>query len=163
MLDYYLHTSHTADRLLYPSRDPLSLPIPHAGAAPDALTDTRQARAWVQAERGVLLAVIARAAELSFNTHAWQIPYCLAAFLDLHGYWDEWTTTQRIALDAAQRLGDMTAQARIHLISCHACIRLGDEHGAQVHLKDALRLYELLEDRVGQAGTAMHSVMPSTR
>jgi tetratricopeptide (TPR) repeat protein len=151
MLDYYLHTSHTANRLLYPSRDPLSLPVPHAGAALDTFTGTRQACAWVQAERGVLLAVIARAAELSFDTHAWQIPYCLAKFLDLRGYWDELTTTQRVALDAAQRLGDMTAQARIHVISCHACMRLGDEHGAQVHLKDALRLYELLEDRVGQA------------
>jgi tetratricopeptide (TPR) repeat protein len=151
MLDYYLHTSHKANRLLYPSQDPLSLPIPHAGAAPDGLTDTRQARAWVQAERGVLLTVIARAAELSFDTHAWQIPCCLAKFLDLHGYWDELTTTQRVALGAAQRLGDMTAQARIHVISCHARIRVGDEHGAQVHLKDALRLYELLEDRVGQA------------
>jgi tetratricopeptide (TPR) repeat protein len=151
MLDYYLHTSHQANRLLYPSRDSLSLPVPYAGAAPDVLTDTRQAQAWVQAERGVLLAVIAQAAELSFDTHAWQIPYCLAKFLDMHGYWDELTTTNRVALEAAQRLGDMTAQARIHLISCHACMRLGDEHDAQAHLKDALRLYELLEDRVGQA------------
>jgi tetratricopeptide (TPR) repeat protein len=32
-------------------------------------------------------------------------------------------------------------------------MRLGDEQGAQVHLKEALRLNELLEDRVGQAST----------
>jgi tetratricopeptide (TPR) repeat protein/transcriptional regulator with XRE-family HTH domain len=151
MLDYYLHTSYSANRVLYPGRDPLILSRPQAGAVPDVLAGTQQAQAWLQAERRVLLAVIAQATELSFDTHAWQIPYCVAAFLDLQGYWDEWAATQRAALTSAQRLGDTAAQARVHAISSHACMRLGAGQDAETHLRSALRLYRQLDDRVGQA------------
>jgi tetratricopeptide (TPR) repeat protein/transcriptional regulator with XRE-family HTH domain len=151
MLDYYLHASYAANRVLYPGRAPLVLPEPQAGAVPEIPADPAQARAWLQAERVVLLAVVAQAAELSFDVHAWQIAYCLAMFLDMQGCWDEWAAVQCAALTSAQRLGDMAAQARLHVISSHVCVRLGAEHDAQTHLRDALQLYRGLDDRVGQA------------
>jgi tetratricopeptide (TPR) repeat protein/transcriptional regulator with XRE-family HTH domain len=151
MLDYYVHGLYAANRLLYPGRDPLVPMAPQAGAVPEMLTDARQAQAWMEAERRVLTAVTAQAGELSFDTHAWHIACYLAMFLDLHGYWAEWAATQRIALISAQRLGDVTAQARIHLISSHACMRLGSEQDAGDHLENALRLERQRQDRVGQA------------
>lgn len=151
MLDYYVHTLDAANRVLYPARDPLTLQVPLAGAMPETLTEAQQAQSWMEAEHRVLTAVAAEAAELSFDRHAWQIPYYLALFLDLHGSWDEWAVAQAVALRSAQRLGDMAAQARIHLISSHLCMRQGAEADAEVHLRNALRLYRQLHDRVGQA------------
>jgi tetratricopeptide (TPR) repeat protein/transcriptional regulator with XRE-family HTH domain len=151
VLDYYLHTSHAANRVLYPSRQALILPEPQADSGPENLAEAGQAETWLRAERRVLLAVVTQAAELSFDAYAWQIPYCLAMFLDMQGYWDDWAATLRTALTSAERLGDTVAQARVHVISSHACMRLGREKDAQTHLRSALRLYGQLEDGVGQA------------
>ena len=36
MLDHYLHTAQAADRIFAPTRDPVTLPAPAAGTAPEA-------------------------------------------------------------------------------------------------------------------------------
>jgi tetratricopeptide (TPR) repeat protein/transcriptional regulator with XRE-family HTH domain len=151
MFDHYLQTSHSANQILYPGREPLRLPTPQAGTVPGTFTDARQALAWLRAERTILLASMAQATESSFDTHAWQIAYYLAMFLNLHGYWAECADSQRAALASARRLGDTVAQARIHLISSHACLKLGRGHDALDHLRNALGLYRQLMDPVGQA------------
>jgi tetratricopeptide (TPR) repeat protein/transcriptional regulator with XRE-family HTH domain len=151
MLDHYLHTVYTADRLLYPHRDALILPAPETDAPPESLTSARRALAWLRAERRVLLAVVAQAASLSFDDHAWQIACCLAMFLDLEGCWPESATAQQAALASAQRAGNTEAQARIHLVLSHVCMRLDAGHDAQAHLEHALRLYEQIRDRISQA------------
>jgi tetratricopeptide (TPR) repeat protein/DNA-binding XRE family transcriptional regulator len=151
MLDYYLHTSRAANGVLYPGRDPLTLPVPQTGAVPEILTDVQRAQSWLQAECRVLLAVVTQAADLSFNNHAWQIPYYLAMFLDFQGLWAEWAAAQLIALTSAQRLGNISAQARLYVISSHICMRLGTEQDAYTHLENALRLYRQLQDDIGQA------------
>src|SRR5262249_48094500 len=51
VLDHYLHTAHTADRLLYPARDPLTLTPPQPGVTPQHPADHEQALAWFTAER----------------------------------------------------------------------------------------------------------------
>jgi DNA-binding SARP family transcriptional activator len=58
MLNHYLRTAYTADRLLYPARDPLSLPAGPAGVTPEAITGADNAQAWFAAEHRVLLAAI---------------------------------------------------------------------------------------------------------
>ncbi len=153
-LDYYLHAAHAADRVMYPSRIRLDDPSPpQSGVVREFLAGAPEAESWMRAERRVLLAVTAAAAELRQDVYAWQIPSCLAVFLDLAGYWQDWATMQRLALVAAKRLGNRAAQARVHLISSHACVRLGSEPDALVHLGDALCIHRELGDRRGQART----------
>lgn len=151
MLDYYVHTSCAANRALFPARDPLVLAAPQAGSVPEAFTGAQLAQTWLEAEHRVLVAVITQAAAFRFDTHAWQLPYYLAVFLDLHGYWDEWAAIQQTALVCARRLGDPVAQARIHLITSHIFVRLGSEHEAEIRLGRALRLYQQVQDEIGQA------------
>ena len=114
MLDHYLHTACGADRLLDPARAPLDLPAPQPGTMPQAFTDREHALAWFEAERPALLAAVRKAATMGFDTHAWQIPWSLASFLQFRGYWREMADTQRTALAAAERLGDLEGQARSH-------------------------------------------------
>jgi tetratricopeptide (TPR) repeat protein len=153
VLDYYLHTSFTANRHLSPHRDPITLEIEQSGVTPYQITNHKQALEWFITEHAVLLDAIDHAAAHRFNTHAWQLPWTLSTFLNLRGHWHDYAATQQTALTAAERLGDRTAQALAHrgLGNAHIQLRRYDE--ASTHLQQALTLCQKLGDRTGQAET----------
>ena len=151
MLDHYLHTAHSAAMLLHPTRRPVTLAALQPGVEPQRLGDAGQAMAWFEAERRVLMAAATRALEAGFDTHAWQIPWALARFLDMRGYWHDWAVTERTALAATERLGDRVAWASAHQRFGFACARLGGYDDAHAHLGHALSIYGELGDRAGQA------------
>src|SRR5262249_42270441 len=82
MLDHYLHTAHTADRLLDPARDPITLTPPAPGVTLQHPTDYQQALDWFTVERPVLLVAVEHAAATGFDTHTWQLAWALDIFLD---------------------------------------------------------------------------------
>jgi len=151
MLDHYLHTAHTAARLMQPHRSAPTLDPVKPGVTPEPLTDHQQALAWFEAEHRVLVAALAVAAEAGFNVHAWQLPWALASFLDWRGHWHEWATVQRAAVAAAVRLGDKRAEAMARRGAGAACLKIGSRDEAGVHLGECLGLYRQLGDRVGEA------------
>ena len=151
MLDHYLHTANAAALLLNPTRRPVTLAPPRPGAAPEHIGDVELALAWFEAERRVLVAAAARAAETGFDTHAWQIPWALSRFLDTRGRWHEWALTEQIALAAAERLGDRAAQAGAHQRYGYAHARLGSYEAAYAHLGLALGIHTERGDQAGQA------------
>jgi DNA-binding SARP family transcriptional activator len=151
LLDHYLHSADAANRELYPARQPLVLPAPLPGTQLADLAGAQQALGWLLAERRGLIAAARQAADLGFDRHAWQIPFCAAMFLGLHGYWDDWAAVQHGALTCARRLRDQAAMARLHIVSAHACMSAGCEQDALDHLQAALEVYRQSGDRVGQA------------
>ena len=72
-----------------PAHEPLALAPPRPGAAAEQPADHRQALAWFEAEHQVLLAAVTLAAESGFDTHAWQLPWAMASFLQARGHWQE--------------------------------------------------------------------------
>jgi tetratricopeptide (TPR) repeat protein/transcriptional regulator with XRE-family HTH domain len=144
MLDYYLHAAHQAALLLSPSRDAVTLNPRRAGALPKQLGTYEDAMAWFATEHHVLLAITDLAAASGLDTHAWQLPWALEAFLDGQGHWRDLEVTQRTALAAAQRLGDLAGQAHMHR-------NIGHARFWHAHLFQALALYRQLGDRVSQA------------
>jgi tetratricopeptide (TPR) repeat protein/transcriptional regulator with XRE-family HTH domain len=158
VLDYYLHTSHAAALLLNPHRVSVPvLPPPRPGVAPERLDSHQQALAWFEAEFQVLLGCVSLAAETGSDACAWLLPWAMTEFLDRRGYWHQWAATQRIALAAATRLGDMAGQAAARRAIATACIRLTDYRQARGHLAACLRLHRQLDDRAGEA-LARHSL-----
>ena len=151
VFDHYLHTAHAAAHLLAPRRKPIGLDPLQPGVAPEHLASPDGALAWFEAERSVLLAAIAAAAETGSDVYAWQLPWALAVFLDRLGHWNDYATTQRIALAAAQRLGDRRGQAHAHHELGHAHVNLGRYEQAHDHLIRALELHGELDDRAGEA------------
>jgi DNA-binding SARP family transcriptional activator len=152
VLDHYLHTAHFADRLLRPRRDdPITLAPPQPLAAPETLSDYRDALAWLATERQVLLAALHQAVSHGFDTHAWQLAWAVSFYLDRHGHWHDAAASHRAALKAAQRLGDLHAQAIIHCCLASAYCRLDGHAAANEHLQQALELYEALGDQAGKA------------
>jgi tetratricopeptide (TPR) repeat protein/transcriptional regulator with XRE-family HTH domain len=151
MLDHYLHTAAGAARLLDPGKEPIVVAPPRPGAAAEQAAGYSQALAWFQAEHQVLLAAINLAAESGFDSHAWQLPWAMACFLQIRGHWQEWAATQRTALAAATRLGDSAAQALSSRLLANACTNLGDHDQARGHYASSLALYQRLGNRLGQA------------
>jgi DNA-binding SARP family transcriptional activator len=156
MLDHYLHTATTATMLLTPTRDPIDLTAPQAGAQPEDLTTGSRALAWFEAEHQVLTAVIGRAADDGFDAHAWQLAWGLARFLDLRGYWTAWDDIRQTALDAVRRLGDRAGQAQMHRYSGRALGRAGRYDEARDHHLEALALFRQLDDTAGQGRSLLN-------
>jgi len=149
LVAHYLHTAYAADRLLHPSRDPITLPAPAPGVVPEGHDHHEAALAWFTAEHQVLLQTLGLAPPVP----AWQLAWSLSTFLDRQGHWRQWASTQRAAVAAARRAGDDAAQARAHRFAALALGRLGDFAEAHAELGEALRLYERTGDLIGQAHT----------
>jgi DNA-binding SARP family transcriptional activator/tetratricopeptide (TPR) repeat protein len=140
MLDHYLHTARAAAAAITPTRNLLDLEPAARGVAAEDFTDAGQAVAWLKAEHQVLMQAIAYAASHDFDAEAWQLPWALTDFLHRGGNWSDFALSQRTALAAAQRLGDVVAQAYAHRYIGRACFQLQDFDGALDHLTRALEL-----------------------
>jgi tetratricopeptide (TPR) repeat protein len=148
MLDHYLRTAYIADRLLYPARDPLSLPSGPPGVTPEAIADAETAVSWFTAEHRVLLAAIDSAAASGLDEPAWQLAWAVVTFLNRQGHWHELSTVGNRALAAGRRLADPYAQAQAWCMRAYADTRLGWFDAADTDLRQALGLYA---DPVGRA------------
>jgi DNA-binding SARP family transcriptional activator/tetratricopeptide (TPR) repeat protein len=155
MLDFYVRTAHAGNRLMHPTRDPISLPVPSTGPAAERLADDHAALSWFAAERSVLIAAVKLAAGAGFDTYTWQLAWTMTTFLERQGYWRDKAATQQAALAAAVRLADRRAQADAHRGIALALIELGLTEG-HPHLRQAMKLYGELGDDVGQAATNMN-------
>jgi DNA-binding SARP family transcriptional activator/Tfp pilus assembly protein PilF len=153
MVDHYLHTAHAADRLLYPLRDPISLPLASLapGALPQRLVDTEEAAAWFTAERHTLVAALRLAAAAGFDGPAWQLAWALDTHLYRRGHWHDEIAAWRVGLSAAARMADHAAQAEAHQNLAHTFARLDRNVEAETHSRHALALYTEVDNRVGLA------------
>lgn len=151
VLDHYLHTARAATELLQPDWAEVTLTEPSPWAQPRDLSDYPQAMAWFDEERLVLLACVRHAQEHGWPVHAWQLAWAMAKYLQLRGFWPDWVATQRLALTAAEHLGDRSAQAVAHRLLGHAFLRLRRHAESIKHAEAASELYRALGDPAGQA------------
>ena len=156
VFDHYVHTAFAATRLMMPHREPVALDPPARGAVPERLADRTQAVAWFVAENAVVLAAVERAAAAGFASHAWQLAWTVADFLDRQGRWLEIVESQRTALEVAEQYGDVTGQLVAHREIARGYVRLGAHDDSQRHLEHLLRLFAEQDDLPGQAGVHMN-------
>ena len=157
LLDHYRHTADIACSLITSRPSPTPVVSPGSGTPAERLDDSRQALAWYEAERAVLVAAVTLAGQARFDLHAWQIPRAMMPFLASRGYHLDWVVTQQIALSAATRLGDVGAQALCGRFLGFACTALADYSQAARHFSDSIAGYERLDDRRGEA-SAQHGL-----
>ncbi|MFC4533535.1 AfsR/SARP family transcriptional regulator [Sphaerisporangium dianthi] len=153
MVDHYLHSAYRAARLFSSHRDAIPLPPPVPGVFPDDLADPEQASDWLTTEHAVLLAVIGSAADTGLDASAWRLAWAIAHFLGRRGHWHDLAASHRVALKAAQRIGDRTGMAHAHRGLARASADLGRHDEAMLHLDRALELFASAGDGVAQAHT----------
>ncbi|WP_394617428.1 ATP-binding protein [Lentzea sp. JNUCC 0626] len=150
-VDHYLHSAHHADGLLGEDRRHFAIAAAQPGVVPERVADEAQAWQWFETENQVLISLSALAAAERFDVQAWQLPWCLHLYFDREARWSEWNTLLTTALEAAQRLGDDDAVARMHHLVAHTWFRLDDFDTCVAHLLDASALYEKLGNNSGAA------------
>jgi len=151
VLDHYLHTAFSGAVLINSARGTIDLPPVQTGAEPETFDSHVEALAWFQAEHHVLLAAASLAADNGFDVHAWQLPWALADHLEFQRMWHDIAAIQDVALAAAERLGDLAAQANVHRHVGRVRFQLSAWDDSRSHLSQALRIYQDLGDSVGQA------------
>ncbi|MFJ6671084.1 BTAD domain-containing putative transcriptional regulator [Actinosynnema sp. NPDC091369] len=156
VLDHYLHTADTADRLLYSQREEVPLAEPAPGAVVTELTTRADALAWFHLEQASLFAAVGHAAAHGFDAHAWQLAWTTTAFARLRSYWHEQARCLEIALASARRLGDRVALASTHRGLGRILVVLRRFPESEVHLTAALELARELGDRQSQAHIHRH-------
>ncbi|GIJ57478.1 AfsR/SARP family transcriptional regulator [Virgisporangium aurantiacum] len=162
-LDHYLRTAHAAAVALDPHRDAIALAPPLPGVTPEPVDDHLRALAWFDAERAVLLSAVDHAAANGFDAHVCQLAWALADVLERRGRWPEFAATQRAALAAARRAGDVGEQARAHRTLSRAYLRLRRLPDAHRHLGHAADLSRSLGDTAGQAHAHLNLAELSAR
>ncbi len=151
VLDYYLHTASSAAALLEPQYDLLTLDPPRPGVIAGAAASEQEAMAWFKAEHATLVTAVHLAAAANCGTHAWQLASTLSTpFLRL-GSWNDHARVQRAALDASRLLGDVAGEAHAGHGLALGYARSGRFDDAYPCFLDALRLFELTDDSIGQA------------
>ncbi len=153
LLDYYLHTAHSAHRVLYPGRELIDLGAPVALVAPETFTAKAAALAWLEAEYQVLLKTVELAAHEGFDEHAWRLPVVLWTFYTVCGHWHDGASAHRIALEAARRRGDQDGQARVLRGLGSVLVLLGAHTEAHRCLSEAQGMFRRLADVLGLART----------
>jgi tetratricopeptide (TPR) repeat protein len=154
LLDHHLRTMVSAVSLGYPGLSlPVPVPAPLAGVLPEGFESDDQARAWCHAELPVVRSLLIRAAERDLNIYCWQVPSAMAMFLARTDLIDDFLAVQRIALAAAEKLGDPLALGHAHFHFAHACALLGEVKDSDSHLQDALRNFNQADDQTAAAAT----------
>jgi DNA-binding SARP family transcriptional activator len=150
VLDHYLYSAARADELLGRHQDrPFTLVDALPEVTPEIPASQKQALAWFESEHAVLLSALRQAT--GFDTHVWQLAWTLASYFEYQGHWRDWRDSQKLALDASQRLSDQLAQALSQRSLGCAFVQLSRYDHARTHLQDALRLFGGLGDKAGQA------------
>lgn len=129
------------------------LPPAAPGAVSLTITDMAYAIAWFTSEREVLSVLVPAVAAAGLDVEAWQLACALSSGLSRVGRLQEDLANARLALAAAERLGDRLAQAHVHRMFGRDLPRLGDPEGALRHLEVALELYGAAGHAPGVAET----------
>ncbi|GAA2733859.1 BTAD domain-containing putative transcriptional regulator [Streptomyces nogalater] len=140
VLDHYLRTAWSADRLLLPHRDPVRLPPAAHGVRPEEITTHDRAMAWFGREQPALIAAVHQAARHGHDIHAWQLAWALTTFLTRRGRWSDVAAVHDTALRAATRLGDAVARNESYQVLAMERIEAGDHATARHRLDQALSL-----------------------
>ncbi len=150
VLDYYLHTSHTAASHLPVYRTPTRPVIPVSPRHPQPIEAFDDAMAWLTTELPVLATAIDHT-HTTHPTHALHLSTTLHPYLRAAGHWHHARTIHHTALTTATHTNNFPAQAT-SLNDLGIAYRLrGDLDAATDAQTRALQLYTDLGDRLGQA------------
>ena len=162
LIEYCLHTTQVAARMLQGTWCDLPLPPPITGAAPERLDDVEAASAWFDTELTMLVAAVSDAAD-GFEGQCWRLAWSLSSLLDTRARQAEYQATQQVALAAAERVGDRAGEAYAHQCIGRAHARENRIEEGVAHLELALDYFASVGDEAGQGsvliglGFAAHS------
>lgn len=151
VITWYLGAAAAAVRLIAPARR--EVPLPASDRSPPSFPDRQQAMAWCERNRANLVAATEQALRTGELELAWKLPAALWGFYQVRAHRADHAETHRLALIAAQRLGDPFAEGWVHTNLGMLDQDLLRYPSAIEHLNRALDLRSAIDDEIGQAQT----------
>ncbi|GAA0259415.1 hypothetical protein GCM10010492_70460 [Saccharothrix mutabilis subsp. mutabilis] len=151
VVDFYLHTAHTASGLANAHRAPAPFDPPVPAVALQPLSDVPAALAWLDAHHAHLLAAQRTAAEHHRHQVVWLLASDLSIFHTRQGRHHDDLVTWQAALKAAARLPHPVSRIRALVLLGRACSRLDRHPQAIEHMNRALALAERHHEPAEQA------------
>jgi transcriptional regulator with XRE-family HTH domain/tetratricopeptide (TPR) repeat protein len=139
VFDWYLATVDAATRLVLPAFTTLPRTFTTTPSAA-RFGSAEEAMAWLETERGNVVAAVLWAARSGRAAAAWQLADALRGFFYMRRYMSDWLATSRAGLAAARGAGDRTAQAGMLASLGMARTGLGQYGLARGHYQQALAL-----------------------
>jgi tetratricopeptide (TPR) repeat protein len=152
LFDLYVAGAATAMDTLYPTG---TRRRQHAGPPTPDLAGPEQARAWLDTERPVLLAVAGHTAAGGWPAHGIGLSITLFQYL-FSGYLADALTVHGRALVASRQAGDARGKARALTDLGVIRLRWGDHEPATAEFRRALRLFRQVGDRAGEAAALVN-------
>ncbi|WP_018680147.1 AfsR/SARP family transcriptional regulator, partial [Actinokineospora enzanensis] len=149
VLDYYLHTTHTATSHLPTYRTPTNLITPAKPPHPRPITGTDDATAWLARELPVLATAIDHT-QHTHPIHTLHLSTTLHPYFRAAGQWHHAHTIHQIALNTATRTTNLPAQANALNDLGYGYRARGDLVAAEDAQTRALRLFTDSGDLLGQ-------------
>jgi tetratricopeptide (TPR) repeat protein len=153
VLDFYLHTTHSAARLLDPHSVALPLDPPAPGVVSQPLPDYPAALAWVDAEYANLMAALHTASVLGRYRSVYLLAGTLLGFHYLWGRHRDRLAAWQAALDAATQLPSAATDTNIHWFLSIGYTEQGRHDEAIECLRQALASAENQQDVTDEAHT----------
>ena len=160
LFDYYLAAAAVSMDTLVPAERHLRPRVPGAGGPAPARAgpaDPAAARAWLDTERAVLVAVSTHAAAGGWPAHATGLAGTLYRYLETGGHYPDAITIHSAARQAARRTGDRAAEATALTNLGIVDWRQGRYRQAAGHHRRALQVSQQIGDRSGEA-TALNNL-----
>jgi tetratricopeptide (TPR) repeat protein/transcriptional regulator with XRE-family HTH domain len=153
LFDHYLRTATAAVDSLFPATASHRSPsLPSLAMGPTApMTDPRAAQAWLDAERVNLTAATAHAASQGWTAYATALSDTLNRYLSFGSHLTVAVTIHEQVLRAAQRTGDLAAEATALTHLGFTSYEQGHLQQAADYQRQALSLAEAAMDRPAQA------------
>jgi DNA-binding SARP family transcriptional activator len=151
LLDFYLHAADQADRVLYPFRRRMPVPVTHRPAFSPALRTEEDAAAWLESEWRNIVQAARYAGRHEWKQQCADLAHVLADFLEVGAYWDEAITAHTTALQASRELDDRARVAQAALDLGAVSQQAGRHEAALALAEEAAAIYRALADRGGEA------------
>jgi DNA-binding SARP family transcriptional activator/tetratricopeptide (TPR) repeat protein len=151
LFDYYLAAAAAAMDTLSPADAGRRPRVAATAAAVPEMPGEAEARAWLDAERASLVAVVAYCARHGWFRHAADLAGTLFRYLMTGSYLPEALTIYGHALQAARQSGDVAAEAAALNGMGGISFMKGHPREAAGHYEAALERYRQCGDREGEA------------
>jgi DNA-binding SARP family transcriptional activator/tetratricopeptide (TPR) repeat protein len=151
LVDYYLHTTDKADRVLRPFGRRMPVAVTRPPAATPALDTHEEAAEWLDSEWRNILQAAQHAGRHEWKAKCADLVRTLAGFMEINAYWDEAIPAHTLALQACRDLADPLRIAQASLALSEVSHQTGRHEAALPLAEDAMAIYRSLADQRGEA------------
>ena len=154
ILDFHLVGTTLAEEILDPHHRSLPRDLgPQPVPAPDLGGDAERAMAWLEAERGNLMAAVRAARRLGLHALAWQLVDAMWPLFIRRKYYEDWREAHIEGLAAARSCGDRAAEARMLTSGGFGELGVAEHVRALSMFEEAAAILQESGDGLGHART----------